>query len=154
MGYQRLRIMPFEYPLAFRVYIGPVTIFSKKNGAYIPNPIEGAYSSYSSASENMYFEWTDAAGDNAYELGKKFISRFPGIAASGHGRDWRYAGWLAELLSVFERFPTRLPIVQADYMQQWGDNLTTLPLRSYDPEQGTTYDTSFPLPPPGKLLTV
>jgi hypothetical protein len=153
MGYQKLRFMPFEYPLAFRVYVGPVSIFSRKNGAHIAHLIDGAYAGYSSASDNVYFGWTDATGDNAYELGKKFIERFPDIAARGLGRDWRYAGWLSELLSVFEEFPARLPIVQAEYMEPSGDDLTALPLRCYDAQQGIDEgkDMAFPLPPPGRL---
>ena len=35
MGFQQLRIMPYEYPLAYRVAIAPVASFSVQNGAYI-----------------------------------------------------------------------------------------------------------------------
>ena len=152
MGFQKLRIMPFEYPLAYRVYVGPVAIFSRKNGANIVEPIDDTYAGYSSASGSAYFGWTDATTDDARSLAEKFISRFPAIAERGRGRDWRYAGWLSELLSVFEQFPSRLPIVQDEYMEPSGDSLTTLPLRLYGVRDGRDDggEMDFPLPPPGK----
>lgn len=152
MGFQKLRIMPYEYPLAYRVSVGPVSIFSKKNGANIVDPIDGTFAGYSSASGSAYFDWPDATRDNARELAEKFIARFPAVAEQGGGRDWRYAGWLAELLSVFQRFPSRLPIVQDEYMEPWGDNLKAIPLRLYGVRDGRDNggEMDFPLPPPGK----
>lgn len=56
MGYQRLRIMPYEHPLAYRVQIAPAPFFSQINGAYILRP-EHDPLCYSSASEDRYFDW-------------------------------------------------------------------------------------------------
>lgn len=64
MGYHRLRIMPYEYPLAWRLCIGPCSAFSRHNGAFIPRS-EPEFPTYSSASENAYFNWQDAKNDNA-----------------------------------------------------------------------------------------
>lgn len=37
MGYQNLRIMPYEYPLAWRLTIAPKRIFAIRNGAFVPS---------------------------------------------------------------------------------------------------------------------
>jgi hypothetical protein len=73
MGCQRLRIMPYEYPLAWRLTIAPVTRFSKLNGAFIPDRLRKDergqfFPTYSSASEEKYFDWVDCAGDDARVL--------------------------------------------------------------------------------------
>lgn len=148
MGYQRARIMPFEYPLAYRVYIGPADLFSPRNGAYSEGADGGAFVGYSSASENHYFEWADASGDTARQLADKFVERFPAIVERCAGRDWAYAGWLAELLSVIEENPGRLPIVMAEHMEPWGDALRSLPLRLYTGAVADQREMSFDLPPP------
>lgn len=101
LGYQQLRIMPYMHPLAWRLAIGPRDVFSPKNGAVLKEnfwdvPI------YTSADGANYFGWKDAAGDNARQLAEKFIERFPAIAERGKGRDWAYAGWLAELVGLLE----------------------------------------------------
>src|ERR1700737_3666346 len=86
MGFQRLRFMPYEYPLAYRIEIAPVSCFSA------PTVFSGKDAqpsvTYSSGSENAYFEWTDAKSDDARELSVKFVRRFPEIVQSGSGRDW------------------------------------------------------------------
>jgi hypothetical protein len=99
MGYQLLRIMPYEYPLAWRMSIAPKDVFSVEHGARL---VASTYDwpSYSSAQENRYFDWQDASQDNARGLANKFITRFPEVANAGRGRDWEYAGWLDELLGV------------------------------------------------------
>jgi hypothetical protein len=81
--------MPYEYPLAYRIEIAPLTCFSVVNGCQAKNAFPSV--TYSSASENEYFEWTDAKSDDAHELAVKFADRFPEIVRLGTGRDWAYA---------------------------------------------------------------
>src|SRR5262249_55747056 len=55
LGYQRLRIMPYEHPSAWRVTIASVTRFSRLNGAFIPERLRKDerghfFPTYSSAS--------------------------------------------------------------------------------------------------------
>lgn len=151
MGFQQLRIMPYEYPLAYRVAIGPKSMFSLKNGAYMQDPDYGLIKTYSSASGHEYFGWGDAKKDNARTLAEKFIERFTPLAMSGGGRDWEYAGWLAELLSVFEEMPARLPMLMAEHFEPSPLALRALPLRLYGEREGADLgdDADFPLPPPG-----
>lgn len=151
MGYQRLRIMPFEYPLAYRVAIAPVDLFSIQNGAYVSAGTYPFETSYTSASGNRYFDWSDAEGDSARGLAEKFVTRFPDLTGRGRGSDWEYAGWLADLLNVFESRPNRLPMVMAEYFNPGPLALRELPMRLYgesigDDDGGEFW---FPLPPPG-----
>lgn len=143
-GYQRLRIFPHLYPLAWRCEIGPIEQFSRVNGAWCP--ADGARARYCGASGNRYFEWHDAATDSAQSLAAMFVARFPRIAAAGRGRDWEYAGWLSELLGVLER-ETVLPIVMAEYLEPGPEALRALPLLTMD----GTWPGEFPLPPPGEF---
>ncbi|MDX2336250.1 hypothetical protein [Brevundimonas vesicularis] len=103
LGYQRLRIMPFFHPLAWRLAIGPADVFSQRNGAWFADQHFDDSVVYSSASETAYFQWDDAQTDNARQLANKFVVRFSELCERGHGRDWAYAGWLSELLGVLER---------------------------------------------------
>lgn len=147
MGYQRLRIMPYEHPLAWRLLIGPVDGFSSANGAYWPGSIEN-HPIYSSASDTAYFGWTDAHHDHARQLAEKFLVRFPEVCAAGHGRDWQYAGWLSELLGVLET-DQALPIVMAEYMTPPPAEMRAVVVRRYAVNAG---DRQFVLPPPGLFL--
>lgn len=147
-GYQRLRIMPYMAPLAWRVAIAPASHFSVKNGAWIVNQ-DGA-PCYTAAAGNLYFDWPDATKDNARQLADKFILRFACVCAAGAGRDWTYAGWLAELVGVLER-DHRLPIVGTE------DNITPpydmRGLLFRDFTQGSQFwrtEIAFPLPPSGE----
>ena len=142
LGYQRLRIMPFVYPLAWRVAIGPAHIFSERNGAWMERTADDVCTTYSSASSNRYFGWTDTRSDNARQLADKFIKRFPGVCTAGYGRDWAYAGWLCELLGAMER-ENALPFVMEEYFATPPEQLDHLPLR----RMGDMRDLEFPLPP-------
>jgi hypothetical protein len=144
LGYQRLRVMPYEYPLAWRCVIAPADRFHPRNGAYVEDLGEGEIAHYSSASENEYFGWTDAKQDDARALAEKLVARFPAVVAAGAGRDWAYAGWLAELLGALERGP-RLPFVMAEYFEPGPTELRALPIRDF--EDGLVR-MDFPLPPP------
>ena len=151
MGFQRLRIMPYEYPLAYRVAIAPVASFSVQSGAYISLSSDYPASSYYSASGNEYFGWTDSKTDSARALAEKFVARFPDISQRGRGSDWEYAGWLADLVSVFEIKSNRLPIVMAEHFEPGPLALRELPMRLYGERQGDDDggEFLFPLPPPG-----
>lgn len=141
LGYQRLRVMPYFYPLAYRVAIGAAEHFSDRNGAYSARLHEVAYAGYTSASGNRYFGWEDARDDTARQLAEKFILRFPEAASAGQGRDWAYAGWLAELMGVLER-QEALPFVMEEYYPTPPEQLDHLPLWRRDGVTGR-----FDLPP-------
>ena len=152
MGFQRLRFMPYEYPLAYRIEIAPVSCFSAANGCYAKDAQPSV--TYSSGSENAYFEWTDAKSDDARELSVKFVRRFPEIVQSGSGRDWAYAGWLLELLGALEKFPNRLPVLFSEYSEVSPTNLNSLPLKFYGSESdgidSRNSVAAMALPPPGE----
>lgn len=149
LGFQRLRIFPYEYPLAWRCQISPVEQFSARNGAYAPHDpdsaIGGELTTYSAASGNHYFGWKDGGSDNARTLAEKFIHRFPQTAAAGRGRDWPYAGWLSELVGFLES-GALLPFVAAEYFETEPEDLRFLPIRDCD--RGGDVLIGFPLPPP------
>jgi hypothetical protein len=153
MGFQRLRIFPYEYPLAWRLCVAPRCACSRCNGAYVPQLDDALYEhqpTYSSASENEYFNWKDARTDDARHLAMKFVQRFPVSAERGQGRDWEYAGWLAELLGVLERGDL-LPIVMAEYFEPGPLELPALPIRDYGVVSDHATRLDFPLPPPGEV---
>ncbi len=127
LGYQRLRVMPYFSPLAYRVAIGPAALFSLRNGAYSANLDLDLFAVYSSASQSSYFGWEDAHTDTARQLADKFITRFGAICESGRGRDWAYAGWLSELMGTMER-QGALPFVMEEYFEPGPEELDYLPL--------------------------
>src|SRR5690348_9278427 len=100
MGFQRLRVFPYQYPLAWRLCVAPRAACHVRNGAYVSSAAHDAFGNhdeppsrarlvtYSSASECEYFGWTDARTDSARDLANKFIQRFPAAAEAGRGRDW------------------------------------------------------------------
>lgn len=141
LGYQRLRVMPYFYPLAYRVAIGPAALFSPRNGAYSADLDLDRFAVYSSASQSSYFGWDDAHTDTARQLADKFITRFGAICDSGRGRDWAYAGWLSELMGTMERLGA-LPFVMEEYFEPGPEALDYLPmwLRGQTPSR-------FDLPP-------
>lgn len=160
MGYQNLRIMPYVHPLAWRLAVGPKDCFSSVNGASLK---AGSWDVpiYSAASGGShYFDWTDAATDDSRALAEKFIERFPDIAKRALGRDWAYAGWLAELLGYLEEGDL-LPVTSWEHMKGTPDELRFLPIWSMDGENTVSvgyetvgFDTvaspgvrQFPLPP-------
>ena len=150
MGYQRLRIMPYEYPLAWRLKIAPITAFARLNGAYIPE-MEREFPSYSSSDANEYFGWRDAKNDNARELAEKFVDRFPEVVKAGAGRDWIYAGWLAELVSHLEHGDF-LPVVLAEAIEIQPHRLKGMPIVEYGEHGGNwRINFDFPLPPLGEI---
>ncbi len=131
-GLQRLRIFPYEYPLAWRLEIAPSSFFSTKNGAYVSGEVASPeFPRHSSANELRYFGWEDVERFDAERLAKEFTSRFPRICDEGSGRDWEYAGWLSELSGHASR-TRQLPFVMAEYFEPGPESLTFLPLRDYE----------------------
>lgn len=167
MGYQNLRIMPYVHPLAWRLAVGPKDCFSSINGASL-NDGSWDVPIYSSAGGGShYFDWTDAANDDARALAEKFIQRFPDIAQRGLGRDWAYAGWLAELLGYLEGGDL-LPVTSWEHMRGTPDELRFLPVWALGGENTVSvgyptagFDTvpspsvkQFPLPPSADEMEV
>lgn len=151
MGYQRLRIMPFAHPNAWRLVIGPCEIFSDPNAAFIRFDSWDGVAIYSSAgSGDEYFGWVDAKGDNARQLAEKFVERYPELAEKGTGRDWPYAGWLAELVGKLEAGDI-VPVTYWEFMATAPDELTSVPLWAWP---GTDSGATFPLPPPAQEVSV
>ena len=158
MGYQRLRIMPYVHPLAWRLAVGPKDCFSLRNGSSLKDDKWDVPIYSSAGGGNYYFNWEDAKGDNARALAEKFILRFPDIANKGLGRDWNYSGWLSELLSILEGGDL-LPVTLWEYMEGTPDQLDFLPIWSISKENnwndGSAYIKAalkpevrkFPLPP-------
>ena len=144
-GLQWLRIFPYEYPLAWRLEIGPSSYFSKTNGAYAPNSTDASpeFARHSSSAELHYFGWDGVERFDAERLAKEFMLRLPRLCDEGSGRDWDYAGWLSELSGHASR-TRQLPFVQAEYFEPGPEQLTFLPLRSYDRDWEVH---EFPLPP-------
>lgn len=148
MGYQRLRVMPYEGPTSYRVWIAPAQAFSKVNGAVAGNH-EAEHACYFAPTEDGYFGWDDAKGDDARALAEKFLQRFSRLCELGEGSDWAYAGWLADLLAALERHPDRLPWIDGtDFTDIDPESMTHLPLRRMA-EGGSKVaaDIAFPLPP-------
>ena len=146
-GFQHLRIMAYEHPLAWRLAIAPRDLFAANNGFIIPAELfgSGPMAIYSAASGNDYFDWEDARRDTARQLALKFVERFGHLAAFGEGRDWEYAGWLSELTGFLER-EKRLPLApEHSYLPPYRE-LKDVPTRDYLTGIG---DRFFVLPPPG-----
>jgi hypothetical protein len=152
MGFQRLRFMPYEYPIAYRIQIASISCFAVANGCHVKGEVGVTYSS---GSENKYFGWADATSDGARELAVKFADRFPDVVKSGLGRDWAYAGWLVELIGVLERFPNRLPVLVSEYSKEKPHEMRSLPLTLYnhdDHSDTASRIVAVALPPPGERV--
>lgn len=153
LGYQNIRIHPYVHPLAYRVLVAPSEVFSSHNGACSVSGLlaDEPPTTYSSASGTQYFGWTDAATDNARDLAEKFIARFPEVAGAGQGRDWTYAGWLAELVGFLEQ-GNRLPFVSEEHFTTKPYSLRALPIIDFDASDDLGRPSlSFALPPPGPV---
>jgi hypothetical protein len=148
-GLQRLRIFPYEYPIAWRLQIAPSSAFSLKNGAYMVGSKAGGteeafeYATYSSADGLCYFQWDAVENFDSERLASEFTKRFPRLCEAGRGRDWEYAGWLSELSGRVSR-TRQLPFVMAEYFEPEPDELMYLPLRDFI-AGGVPFQ--FPLPP-------
>lgn len=126
LGFQELRGMPYLNPLGFRFAIAPKRYFSERNGAVIPTSLlTGEHVALTGADD--FFGWQDAAKDDARALAEKFIERFPEIANQGRGRDWAYAGWLAELVGFLEQGDW-IPALWWENMKGTPEDLRSLPI--------------------------
>jgi hypothetical protein len=147
LGYQRVRFMPFRMLGRFHVAIMSAVYFSPSSGAQSRNePAMGDEKTiFNTGQGNQYFGWTDASDDSARDLADKFVIRFPRLVASGKGRDWSYAGWLAELVGCLEKGPL-LPELVPVGPEGWKDapHFGQLFLRGEDDSL-----TPHPQPPPG-----
>lgn len=129
MGYQHLRLMPYLNGEKWRLAVSYKEQFSERNGAFIPHEKIGQNTAIYSAAGggDLFFDWTDAKGDDARALAEKFVARFPTIAERGKGRDWEYVGWAAELVGYLEQ-DDWLPAVYWDYMKGTPDDLRSIPI--------------------------
>ena len=94
---------------------------------------------YTSADENNYFGWTDAASSTVQELAQKFLERFPRLVQAAHARDWEYAGWFVEMLGMAEQ--DDFPMAYADFQGH--------SKMGYLPTIHNWYDSQLLLPPAG-----
>ena len=135
-GYQRLRIAPGMSPSdnSWRCSITPTANILATHGALLVDA--GFAAHYTSAMDNNYFDWKDAAQNSARHLAAKFIQRYPEIAKAGLGSDWSYAGWYVEMLGFAEE--GEFPVAYADWCGEPPTYLAKLG------------DRELPFPPPGE----
>jgi hypothetical protein len=141
LGYQRLRIVPGVAPsgLYWRCTLASAAHFSDQHGARIAS--QGPVARYSTGQARAYFDWPDAADDTPEQLARKFLARFPEIAAQSQGADAAYAEWYAEMLRLTE--PDGAPIAYADWELEPGALQVV----------GEVARGSVPLPPGGEYHT-
>ena len=113
MGYEQARIAPGVAPsgLFWRLSVTAASNTEPDNGALMRDFERGA--NYSSGAGAEYFGWTDASDDSPAELAKKFVERFPEIAAEARGPDPEYVKWYQEMLQATE--PDGLVYAYADW---------------------------------------
>ena len=113
MGYEQARIAPGVAPsgLFWRLSVTAASNTEPDNGALMRDFSRGA--NYSSGAGAEYFGWTDASADSPVELAKKFVERFPDIAAEARGRDPEYVRWYQEMVAATE--PDGLVYAYADW---------------------------------------
>ena len=149
MGFQRLRLMPYESPTGYNVWIAAAPAFSMVNPIYCED-MEAPHACYHASSHDHYFDWDCAAGWDARQLADNFVKTFDRLCQLGRGSDWVYAGWLADLLARLEAHPDKLPHVDlTDFVDVLPTEKLALPLRRV-PGAGpeiTPGDILFPLPP-------
>lgn len=143
-GYQRLRIAPGMAPSGayWRCTITPASNILVVHGAMIAD-LQGPQVSYTSGMGNRYFDWADAAGRTPSRLANLFLERFANVAALGRGRDWLYAGWFVEMLSLTH--PDCVPVAYAEYLEH-GPESKWMPARSASGGR----EVALPMPPPGE----
>ena len=131
-GFQHLRICPYEYPLAWRLCIGPKSKFSTKNGAFLEHAW-GEYPVYSSAQKQECFGWQEAGDYSPEGLAQLFAKRFCEVCEAGRGRDWEYAGWLTLNLSAMSAERACCLLCKPSISSRVPEDLNFLPLKSYEP---------------------
>jgi hypothetical protein len=142
-GFHGLRVLPYEYPLAYRIELYPARYADTDGVKYRSELIDAQpnrrhlVARHSGASDEQYFGWEDVAGVDAHDLALEFLKRFPDLARESFGLDYAYAGWFSTLLQVCEY--GFLPYRYAEYEEEG----RALHLRSL----GDTKMDWFPLPP-------
>jgi hypothetical protein len=98
-GYQRLRIIPHFRSTGFW-RCGITTVFDARpdHGACAVDSDERLLPQYSSAGARTLYDWKDADHATPSGLARRFIKRFPDLAAAGYCPDWLYAGWYIHML--------------------------------------------------------
>jgi hypothetical protein len=84
------------------------------------------------------FGWEDATEDTPEVLARKFIERFPEVAAAGKGSDPAYADWYRRMLELTAPAGTIYAVADWDVED---DRVPTVGVR-----EGVV----VPLPPPGE----
>lgn len=141
-GYQRVRICPgmSGSGLHWRCGVTVATNIFRNNGALWVNwDLPDLTAKYTSADENRYFGWKDAADDTARQMAGKFVERFPQLVQEGAGADWCYAGWYVEMLGWAER---------GDFPMAYGDHYGEQ-RPGFLPTTKHCFDSDMPLPPGG-----
>ena len=145
MGFERLRAPAYEYPVSWRCPVVPVSWTYREHGGRFAehHPSlsrllgETALNhTYSSASGQHPFGWTDATFASPRELAEKFVRERRELALAGWGPDPEYAEWFRRALEMTG--PNGLISAFSDYDEP-GGHLRALgaPVRT------------VPLPPPG-----
>ncbi len=116
-GYQNLAIYPGLSPngLHWRCALIPfqeLVIDGGKIKLLESESLEAASHSSGEAG-NQYFGWDDCQSDNARELAKKILSRFPRLLSACRGINNEYSGWLVS--SVGHAEAGHLPIHFSDH---------------------------------------
>lgn len=106
VGYQRIRAVPQDSPSGMHWRCNITYADNVADDGFtildFDNEKTGKVAHYSSAHDNGYFGWTDAATMSARQMAAAFLDRFPIIGQNGQGRDWLYAGWLTDFLGLME----------------------------------------------------
>lgn len=109
LGFERLRAPAYEYPLAWRCPVVPATWTHREHGGmFTEQQLQlGEYfdeaaltHTYSSATGQHPFGWTDVVFASPLELAKKFIRERREIAFAGWGPDSEYAEWFGRMLEM------------------------------------------------------
>src|SRR5947209_7554113 len=102
LGYERLRLVPAMSPsgLHWRGNVSAVSNVRRKHGARVWDYSDGVMALCSTGQGAAVFGWEDAQTDSPEELARKFIERFPGIAAAGKGSDPAYTKWYHRMLEM------------------------------------------------------
>jgi len=146
-GFHGLRVFPYEYPLAYRIELYPVS-YAEPDGVKYSYDRFGEelqrkhlIARHSGANNAHYFGWEDAEKLSAHRLALLFLERFPDLARASYGLDFAYAGWYATLLAHCEY--GYLPYLFAEYEPE----MDVLRLRHVGRKTTQHLMDWFPLPP-------
>lgn len=146
-GFHGLRVFPYEYPLAYRIELYPVS-YAEPDGVKYSHDRFGEelerkhlLARHTGANDTRFFAWEDAGKLNAHQLATLFLERFPELARASYRLDFAYAGWYATLLAHCEY--GYLPFLFAEFAEDIGV------MRLRDVGRRTTQPPMdwFPLPP-------